>query len=67
MIYDNIKKLADEKGVSIYRIEKDTGIANASIQKWGKTANQTPSALILKKVADYLEVKVDELIKEEVG
>lgn len=36
LIYELIKAKADEKGVSIYRIEKDTKISNGTIGKWGR-------------------------------
>lgn len=65
MIYRNVKKFADEKGVSIYRIEKDTGIGNGTIAKWGKVANQMPTVDNLKKVADYLAVSMDCLMQSQ--
>lgn len=49
MVYEKIKKLAIAKGVSIYRVERDAGLSNGAISKWGKTANQTPSSESLKK------------------
>ncbi|HFI0790084.1 TPA: hypothetical protein ACGO62_000066 [Streptococcus suis] len=36
MIYDKIKQLASEKGVSVYRIEKDLEFSNGAIGKWNK-------------------------------
>lgn len=65
MIYTKIKQLADENGISIYRIEKDAGLSNGAIGKWGKTANQTPSSESLQKVATYLGVSMEYLLKEE--
>lgn len=62
MIYQNVKKIAELKGITIYRIEKDTKLSNGIIAKWGKTANQEPSASNLKKVADYLQVEMDKLL-----
>lgn len=65
MVYQNIKKVADQKGVSIYRIEKDCNLSNGIIGKWGKVANQKPSAENLIKVAAYLDTTVEELLKKE--
>lgn len=65
MIYKSIKKIADEKGLSIYRVEKEAKLSNGTIGKWGKTANQKPTAENLKKVAEYLGVSMEELLKEE--
>lgn len=65
MVYQKIKKIADSKGISIYRIEKDCGLANGTIGKWGNTAKQMPTAISLKKVSDYLKVPMEELIKQK--
>lgn len=65
MIYQTIKKIADTKGLSIYRIERDCQLSNGIIGKWGKTANQKPSVDNLKKVADYLEVSMEDLLEKE--
>ncbi|MBK5028658.1 helix-turn-helix domain-containing protein [Enterococcus faecium] len=65
MIYEKIRKLAIAKGVSIYRVEKDTGLSNGAISKWGKTANQTPSSESLKKVANYFKVSMEYLLENE--
>lgn len=59
MIYEVVKRIADQKGVSIYRIEKDCGLANGIIAKWGKTAQQSPKVDNLIKVANYLDTPLD--------
>lgn len=61
VLYDKIKEIAEEKEVSIYRIEKDTGISNGTISKWNTAI---PSSNYLKKVADYLEVSIETLLIE---
>lgn len=63
MVYQNIKKIADQKKISIYRIEKDCALSNGIIGKWGKVANQKPSAENLRKVAEYLETTIEELLR----
>lgn len=65
LIYERIKELADLKGVSIYRVEKDSGLSNGAIGKWGKTAKQVPSSESLKKVANYFEVSMEYFFEEE--
>lgn len=61
MLYDKIKEVAKTKSLSIYRIERDLGFSNGSIRKWN---NSTPSATSLKKVANYLNVTLDDLLEE---
>lgn len=60
MIYQNIKKIADEKGVSIRRIEMETGIKPSSIYHWDKIK---PSVDKVARVAKYLGVSVEDLLK----
>jgi len=62
MLYNSIKKRAYEQKISIYKIEKDLGLSNGAIRKWNSS---TPSAVTLKKVANYLGVSIDELLKEK--
>lgn len=61
MIYGNVCKLANEKGISICQLEKEAGLPNGTIGKW-RTAS--PMVKSIKAVADVLETTVDDLIKE---
>ena len=61
MLYDKIKEVAKTKSLSIYRIERDLGFSNGSLRKWN---NSTPSATSMKKVANYLNVTLDDLLEE---
>lgn len=63
MIYDRIKKICAKKKISVSSIERATGLSNGSISKWSEC---TPKVDNLKKIADYLGVTLEELIKEEV-
>lgn len=61
MIYQNIKSIADSKGISVRKIEQDTGIVLGSIYHWNDVK---PSVDKVAKVAKYLGVTVEELLKE---
>lgn len=61
MIYNIVKKLADEKGMSIREIEQSAGIGNGIIGKW-RTAS--PRLDNLTAVAKVLGVTVADLLKE---
>jgi repressor len=61
MLYDKIKNIAEQKNISIYRIEKDLDLSNGSIRKWNSSI---PLSQTLKKVADYLNVSIDKLMDE---
>ena len=60
MIYQNIKPIADSQNVSIRKIEQDTGITLGSIYHWNDVK---PSVDKVVKVANYLGVTVEELLK----
>ncbi|SNL76098.1 helix-turn-helix domain-containing protein [Streptococcus pneumoniae] len=61
MIYDKIKEIASEKGISIYRIEKDLDLGNGAISKGN---NSPPSATTLNSIANYLNVRLEQLLEE---
>ena len=59
MIADNIVNLCARKGISISRLEKSVGLGNATIKRWNTCS---PSVENIKKVADFFNVKIDDLI-----
>lgn len=61
-IYDKIKKICKEKGLSVTYVEKKAELGNGLISKWN---DSVPSVANLKKVASILEVTVDKLIGDE--
>ena len=64
MIYEKIRQLCKEKGISIAALEKTVGVGNATIRGW---AQSSPTVENLKKVADYFGVTLDELISAGCG
>ena len=56
-----IKIVAKQKGIPLYVLEEEAGLARGSISKWDKVS---PTARSLKKVADLLSVTVDELLND---
>lgn len=61
MVYENVKKICDEKGISITQLEKEAGLSSGSIGKW---RNCIPKADSLQAVAKVLKVKMEKLLKE---
>ncbi|CUX71991.1 Helix-turn-helix domain protein [Clostridium sp. C105KSO14] len=59
MIYNNVKEICDKRKISITRMENELGFSRGSICKWNDT---DPGVSKVKKVADYLKVKIDKLI-----
>lgn len=61
MIFENIKKKCGEKNISIYTLERETGIGNGVIAKWQYGSPRVES---IQKVANYFGCTVDDLLKE---
>jgi len=60
MLYDEIKKLCTEQGISIAALEKECGIGNGIIGRWRQN---NPSVKHLCAVAAALNVPIEELCK----
>lgn len=61
MLLKNISRLCKEKGIAISRLERETGISNGTIGRWGTSS---PTVENVRKVAEYLGTTVDALISE---
>lgn len=64
MIYENVKRLCDERNISIRALERACGIANGAIGKWNGSVN-APRIDTVKAIADYFGVTVDALLKPD--
>jgi transcriptional regulator with XRE-family HTH domain len=62
MILENITRLCKENGVSIARLERETGMGNGTISRWG---NASPTIGNVKAVADFFGVTIDQLLEEK--
>lgn len=54
-MYLKIKKLCEERNISIYRLEKDLDLSSGIVRKW---KNSTPSVDKLNKIAQYFNVPI---------
>ena len=64
MLYDNVRAICKAKGITIMKLEEDLGFARSSVCKWN---TNEPGIRKVQKVADYLGVPIEELLKEEKG
>lgn len=62
MIYKKIKLLCKEKGITIYRLEKDLEFAPSTVIKW---RTSMPTVNKLKKVANYFDVSIEYFLEGE--
>lgn len=63
-MYDIFDKLMAQRGVTRYRVAKDTGVAEATLADWMK-GRSTPKIDKLQKIADYFGVSIDYLTGKE--
>ena len=61
MVFENVKRICDEKGITISQLEKEAGLGNGTIGGW---KNSSPRVDSLQAVARVLKVKVEKLLKE---
>lgn len=60
-MYEIFRQKLDQKGITPYRVAKDTGIPTSTLSDW-KTGRSTPKLDKLIKIADYLDMNLEELI-----
>ena len=63
MFYEIITKLCADRNVSIYDLERESGIGNGTIGKWKESSVQ-PNIGTLKKIADYFQITLETLLKK---
>lgn len=64
MIYDKIKQICKEKGISVASVEREAKIANGTISKWNTCS---PTVDNLCAVAKVIGVPVGMLLDEKAG
>lgn len=58
-IFDTIKNICKEKGITVSSLEKQAGLSKGSVYKWNTVS---PSVESLSKVANVLKVSINKLI-----
>ena len=59
MLYDTIKEICKDRGISIARLERESGLGNATIRGW---MSSSPNTATLSKVAAYLGTSIEDLL-----
>lgn len=59
-MYERFALLLKEKGITPYRVAKDTKIATATLSDW-KNGRSVPKTDKLQKISEYLDVSLDYL------
>ena len=63
MKYKVYVELRDKKGVSDYRVSRETGITKSTFSDW-KSGRSNPKIEKIKKLADYFGVPVEYFYEE---
>lgn len=64
MFTERVQTLANEKGIKINQLLKETGIGAGTFSTWKKRGT-VPSGEVLAKIANYFGVSVDYLLGNE--
>ncbi|HIW41492.1 MAG TPA: helix-turn-helix domain-containing protein, partial [Candidatus Mediterraneibacter vanvlietii] len=60
-MYSIFEQLCKEKGVTAYKVCKETGLTTATISNW-KAGRYTPKQEKMQKIADYFGVSLEYLM-----
>lgn len=63
-MYEIFEQLLQKRGITAYRVSKDTGITQTLLSNW-KNGKSVPNMHNLKKIADYFNVTIDYLLEGE--
>lgn len=58
-LFERVQTLIKEQGLTIKQVERECGLANATIRRW---ETQTPNITSVQKVAHLLHVSIDYLV-----
>lgn len=61
-LFSKIKRIADDRGLSVRQIESSAGLSNGTIRNWD---NVQPSVYNVRAVAEVLKVSIDDLMDVE--
>ena len=65
MFYDNFINLCKRKKVAPSKAAIDAGFSKSLVSKWKANPNTVPTVDVLKKMSDYFDITVDELLGKE--
>jgi len=63
-IYERFAELLAEKGITAYRVAKDTGLSSTLFSEW-KSGKSNPKADKLLKLAKYFGVTIEYFLSSE--
>ncbi|MBC5996354.1 XRE family transcriptional regulator [Romboutsia ilealis] len=62
-INDNLNRILKGKSMNVHQLSRGAGVAHENLYKILKAKNKNPGVYTVKKIADYLGLTIDELLK----
>ena len=59
---ENILRIIEERGITSYKLAKETGISESLFSKWREKPSSEVTSQNLQLIADYLDCSVDYLL-----
>ena len=59
---ENILRIIEERGITSYKLAKETGISESLFSKWREKPSSKVTSQNLQLIADYLNCSVDYLL-----
>ena len=66
MNYQRFSEILSERGITVYRIAKDTGISASTFTDW-KNGRSVPKADKMRRIAEYFDISLDELLGDDMS
>ena len=63
-MYDKFEKLLEERGVTPYRVHKETGISTATLSDW-KNGKSQPKQDKIEKICEYFNIPISYFYGDE--
>lgn len=62
-LHDKLNRILKERNINVHQISRGAGVNHENVYKILKEENKNPGVYTVKKIADYLGVTIDELLK----
>ncbi len=63
MVVVRLKELLEERNLTLYRVQADTGIAYTTLLKMAHNKNKSVDLKILGKLCDYLKCQLTDILE----
>ena len=65
MFYDKFVQVCKTRGISPCRAATEAGLSKSTVTKWKTTPDAEPTGAAIKKITEYFDITIAELMGEE--